>query len=175
VQGNGLARSGEQSVIDVGGRAATVIESTPFSITAQVPADVTPGMNVLRVQSPYGVVEQTVDIRPYAPALFRIVNMTGGRVNSSESPVSRGQSVSIYATGLGLTNMSGSVNPTVVPVTVVISGQELRPSYAGLASGYPGVYQVNLVIPATFPPGLDQTLTLREGNVESAPVGISIQ
>ncbi len=182
ISGNGLARSGEATRVEIGGRAATVVSATPFQITAQIPEDVAAGSNVLRVESPYGSVEQSVEVRPYAPAIFRtgsgrpnLVNATTNQLNSAQNPVTRGQAVVIYATGLGVTSRSGALNPAITPVAVVVSGQELRPTYSGLAPGFAGLYQINVVIPATFPPGLDQTLKLRQMNAESSAVEISIQ
>jgi uncharacterized protein (TIGR03437 family) len=179
--GNGLAQTGETTVVEIGGRAARVVSATAFQLTVQIPQDVSAGSNVLRIASPYGTVEQAIEVRPYAPAIFRvpsgkpnIVNQNN-QANTAQTPASRGQAVVMYATGLGATTRSGALDPVVTPVTVVISGQELRPSFAGLAPGLTGVYQINVVVPATFPPGLDQTLKLRQVNVESAPVEISIQ
>ncbi|MDZ4799551.1 MAG: papain-like cysteine protease family protein [Bryobacteraceae bacterium] len=179
--GNGLARPGAATTLEIGGRPAIVLAATPFRVDAQVPPEVAAGSTVLRLTSPYGGTEQTIEVRPYAPAVFRtatgrpnIVN-ANNQANSPQNPVVRGQAIVIYATGLGVTSRSGTLNPTQTPVNVVVSGQELRPSYAGLAPNFTGLYQVNLVIPATFPPGLDQALRLKQGTVESSPVEISIQ
>jgi len=48
-------------------------------------------------------------------------------------------------------------------------------AFAGLAPGFIGLYQVNVVIPSNTPPGLGIPLTLKQGGVLSNSVGISIQ
>jgi len=47
---------------------------------------------------------------------------------------------------------SGQVSRTNAPVTVVLNGTELPSSFAGLAPGFVGLYQVNVTIPANTPP-----------------------
>jgi uncharacterized protein (TIGR03437 family) len=61
------------------------------------------------------------------------------------------------------------------PVKAVLAGVELTPSFAGLAPGLSGVYQVTLPIPSGTPPGLDLPLLLRQGGVESNTVAFSVQ
>ena len=47
-------------------------------------------------------------------------------------------------------------------------------SYAG-AAGYVGLYQVNIPIPATTPPGAGISLTLKQGGILSNAVTIALQ
>ena len=68
--------------------------------------------------------------------------------------------------------VSSTVTATV---TAVLAGTELRPSFAGLAPGFIGLYQVNLPIPPTTPPGLDLPLLLRQGGVDGNTVSVSVQ
>ena len=55
---------------------------------------------------------------------------------------------------------------TSAPVTVVLNGTELPTAFAGLAPGYIGLYQVNVLIPAATPPGLGIPLTLKSGRTD---------
>jgi uncharacterized protein (TIGR03437 family) len=73
----------------------------------------------------------------------------------------------LYAGGLGPTNPAGTVdggnsseplNRVVNPVTVRIGGQIAQVSFAGLAPGLPGVYQLNVSPPSG--PLADNTVTL---------------
>ena len=97
-----------------------------------------------------------------------------GELNTPLLPARRGEAVVIYATGLGAVSGSGSLRPVQNAVTAVVRGQELRVLYAGLAPGFVGLYQVNLVIPITFAPGLEISVTLKQGNSVSAPVTFSV-
>jgi uncharacterized protein (TIGR03437 family) len=181
--GSGLAREGTETKVQVGGRAATVVAALPFQVNAQVPAQTPPGSHVLRVESSYGAAEQAVEIRDVAPALFRfagdprrgLVVNGDGALNSSASPAARGSSVVVYATGLGATLAANSLAPVQNPVVVLLGGQSVRVSYAGMTPGFVGLYQVNAAIPLTFPPGANVPLVVRQGSAESLPVEISVQ
>ena len=57
-----------------------------------------------------------------------------------------------------------------MPVTAVIGGVTLNAAYAGVSPGTPGLYQVNVALPATMPPGLALPLYLKQGGVVSNTV-----
>lgn len=54
---------------------------------------------------------------------------------------------------------------------------QLTPSFAGLAPGFVGLYQVNVTIPSTYvpPAGGDVGLTLSMQGAAALPLTISIQ
>ena len=81
----------------------------------------------------------------------------------------------IFATGLGAVTQSGQLSSTNMPVTVVLNGTELATSFAGLAPGFIGLYQVNVTIPAGTPPGLALPLTLKVGGQQSNSVLVALQ
>jgi uncharacterized protein (TIGR03437 family) len=60
-------------------------------------------------------------------------------------------------------------------VTAVVNGTELPVSFAGLAPGFVGLYQVNIPIPAATPPGSGVSLTLKQGGQISNAVEIALQ
>jgi uncharacterized protein (TIGR03437 family) len=71
-----------------------------------------------------------------------------------------------------------AINGYEVPELAVmadLNGVALPVSFAGLSPGMPGIYQVNIVIPASAPPGLDLPLVLRQGSVLSHAAAISVQ
>ena len=78
------------------------------------------------------------------------------------APARHGEFVSIYATGLGPVNTEvpgGSAAPlqtldkVKAPVDVIIDGQSADVSFAGLAPGFTGLYQVNARIPVAASAG----------------------
>jgi len=94
-----------------------------------------------------------------------------GRPVSPELPAAKGETVIVYAYGLGPTNAAGSVlDPQEPRLLVTVQDQFLnanpavprnfvaeafnlpaaRMEYAGLAPGQIGLYQLNIVVPATF-------------------------
>jgi uncharacterized protein (TIGR03437 family) len=76
----------------------------------------------------------------------------------ASNPAVAGETVLIFLTGLGLVTpavpdgAAASANPvskTQSPVYVLIDNQMATVSFAGLAPGYAGLYQVNVVVPKT--------------------------
>jgi uncharacterized protein (TIGR03437 family) len=180
--GSGLAHGGSTTKVEVGGRPAVVVAALPFQLNVQIPPETVSGSHVLRVETPYGLVEQVIQVAPVAPAIFRVgsaahgaVVNQDGRLNSLETPARRGETIVIYGTGLGATVREGAVSRAVTPVTATLRGQEVRVTFAGVTPGFTGLYQVNIVIPVTLSPGLAMPLVLRQGGVEAEPVEISVQ
>lgn len=181
VFGAALSRPGGSLRVEIDGQEAAVVMASPFQLNVQIPLDAQPGSHVLRVLSPYGVAEQAIQIDPVAPAIFRDASRrptivhADGKPNSPVNPASRGTAISIYCTGLGAVVPRGALSAAAEPVTVFLQGRPLQPSFAGLAPSLPGVYLVNVALPADLPPSLESSLFLRQGGVDSAPVEISVQ
>ena len=73
------------------------------------------------------------------------------------TPADAGETVVIYCTGLGAVSPAvpdGAPAPpsplsnTVNPVSVTIGGQNAAVQFGGLTPGFPGLYQVNAVVPS---------------------------
>jgi len=85
-----------------------------------------------------------------------IVNGSTIVVADRSSPATAGDTVVIYCTGLGAVTPAVALGlaatgptSTVAPVSVMIGGQVASDViYAGLTPGFPGLYQVNAVVPA---------------------------
>jgi uncharacterized protein (TIGR03437 family) len=60
-------------------------------------------------------------------------------------------------------------------VAVLLNGTELPVLFAGLAPGFIGLYQVNVTIPASTPPGLGIPLALKAGGQQSNSVLVALQ
>ena len=180
--GVGLAGPGASTAVDFDGESASVLSASPFQVNAIVPPDLAPGTHTLRITSAYGTAQQTVTVSTVAPAIFLVGSPAVGAVtnqdnslNSPSNPLVRGQTLVVYATGLGAVVKQGQLSVTAVPVTVVLSGQELPVAFAGLTPGIPGLYQVNVAIPTATPPGLGISLTLKQGGQMSNIVSVTLQ
>jgi uncharacterized protein (TIGR03437 family) len=132
---------------------------------------------------------QSVEAQPAAPEFFLLAHnasgsspvvafnaVTGtligpGGGQPAAVPAKPGDYVALYASGLGLTDpgfapgvVPNQAAPTVVPVSVSLNGQPLAQAdilYSGVAPGFPGVYQVNIRVPADTPGGnLPLSLTI---------------
>ncbi len=181
VFGSGMWAAGSRTTVEFGGLPATVVSATPFQINAAIPLALGPGIHSLRVRSAFGAAEQAVELLSEAPALFLLdggraaaINEDGS-INGPASPARRGRFLTLYCTGLGAVRPRGQLQEAVAPVTVVLEGAEVAATFAGLAPGIPGVYQVNLRLPDAIPPGLALRLRLRQGPVESQSALVAVQ
>ncbi len=109
----------------------------------------------------------TVALSDYAPAFFEIgggqvaARDAQARVIGSSNPALRGQTVQLYANGLGpVENQPASGDPATSAsstcksqATVTIGTQQVTPSFCGLAPGFAGLYQLNAAIPTSLAPG----------------------
>src|SRR3984957_16108370 len=91
-----------------------------------------------------------------------LVRMTGGSVaysgyNWTLSPAHPGDALVLWGTGGGAdpandTGGSSGDQTAAGNFTVNVGGVVITPLFAGAASGYPGLWQINLVLPATIMP-----------------------
>jgi len=182
ILGSGLSGPGGNTIAALDGYALPLIPASPFRLNVRIPEDIPPGNYTLRLQSPFGISEQSVEIRQVAPVIFLLERGRGalvnpaGTINSPLQPVRRGETLLIYAIGLGGLVQEGDLSAVTVPVTAVVNGQELPVAFAGWTAGLDaGIYQVNLTIPTSFSPGVDLPLVLRQGGQESNVVPMSIE
>jgi uncharacterized protein (TIGR03437 family) len=182
VFGAGLADPSAPTALDLDGTSLTVLLASPFQVNAVVPASVAVGSHLLTVHSAFGSVQQQVSVAAVAPGIFQVgVPPIGAVTNTSyaligpTNPLPRGQSLVIFATGLGAVTQNGNLMNTNAAVTAVLNGAELPVQFAGLAPGYPGLYQVNLAVPPSTPPGLGIPLILKVGGQSSNAVNTAIQ
>ncbi|SRR5579871_962751 len=160
--------------VTIGGFPAAMVSTStsPQQINLEVPWEVQGAAQADVVVSSNGVITppQTVMLAPASPALFTVSqNGTGPgaflhgadySAVSATAPAKAGEVVLLYATGLGAVqtpladgNASAGTDATVSPVTVMIGGQAATVQYAGMAPGFAGLYQVNVVIPSGVPSG----------------------
>jgi uncharacterized protein (TIGR03437 family) len=99
------------------------------------------------------------------------------------SPANPGETVVIYCTGLGAVSPavpdgtpppSSPLSNTVNPVTVTIGGQNAAVSFSGLTPGYPGLYQINAVVPGGISGGAVPLVVAVAGQA-SPPVTLAVE
>lgn len=103
-------------------------------------------------------------------------------VNSQNARGRRGEILQLYATGCGATSPAVSdglppaaLSPTVLPVTANVSGIDATVQFAGAHPQFPGICQINIVVPdRPFITGQVQILVSVSGIV-SNPVSAWIQ
>jgi uncharacterized protein (TIGR03437 family) len=140
---------------------------------------------------------QTVAINDGQPGVFTIdqsgsgqghiykITSAGAQILAAPgAPVSAGDVVTIYCSGLGQVNpatlIAGAPAPldvleyTANPVTATVGGVSAQVLFAGLSPGFTGLYQVNLTIPAGVTPGDTTPLVLSVAGVSSKPVTMAV-
>jgi uncharacterized protein (TIGR03437 family) len=103
------------------------------------------------------------------PAISAVVHANGSTV-SVANPAVAGETISLYATGLGAVTANLPLGaaapdyPTTATATlpqILLGDTPLALAFSGLAPGYVGLYQVNAAVPSASPPGsLTGPLTL---------------
>ncbi len=186
--------------VTINGKPAYLWYVSPTQINFQAPDDDTPpGPVPVVVKTTAGSALSVVNLVPAAPSFsviggkyvagiilrpdgsgaygggeYDIIGPTGNSLGYPTVAAKAGDSIELFAVGLGPTASSvpagrpftGSV-PTIPenPVIVYINNIGLRPNFAGLSSA--GLYQINLVVPAGLGTG-DVPITASVGDGSSS-------
>lgn len=110
-----------------------------------------------------------------------IVNNATNQIAGPGAAVTTGDVIVIYCTGLGITDpavASGDIPPGLAPtkntVTLRIGQQTAQVLYAGLTPQYPGVYQINALVPQGIPAGDQTPVTVSVAGQTSPAVTMAI-
>lgn len=181
------------SCITVNGQPIPLIFVSPTQVNAQMPFQAV-GAETVVVHTPGGTSDNfNLIVQPNSPAVFlsgvagpvtnlpTIIRLANNLLVTDSNPVHPGDSLVIYLTGLGQTNPAGTTgfpapgSPLASALTataVTLGGMNLPLTYAGLAPGEVGVYQINLNVPGGVPTGIAMPLTITQG---SGNVTVSIR
>ncbi|HWF07304.1 MAG TPA: hypothetical protein VG297_02515 [Bryobacteraceae bacterium] len=157
-------------------------------INAEIPVDCPAGAATATVSTGGTTMSQAFTVAAAAPGIFT-VNASGagdgviahadGTLVTATNPAVAGETVVIYATGLGPTSpafasgaAANQTNTTVMPVSVTIGGLTAAVMYSGLTQGLVGLYQVN----ATVPVGLtgSQAVVVTVGGQYTSRSGVTM-
>lgn len=138
----------------------------------------------------------SVDVGPLSPAVFSypasgdppqqgaIVNAVTYAVADPAAPVTSGDVLAIFCTGLGAVDQTlpdGAAAPsspianTVLAPTVTIGGVSATVSFSGLAPGFAGLYQIDAKVPAGVAPGSAVPVVVSIGGVSSRLATIALK
>ncbi len=198
----------------VNGELLPLLSVSASEIQAQLPYDLsTPSASVyLRSVQDDGTVQTTtaraVIVAPADPGLFafaghepragmathdsRSFDLKGTPVTSS-NPAAPGETILLWATGLGSAALSGEAKdnlragvpnpqadaPVQIPVTAEVNGIAAEVVSATLPQGSIGVYEVRIVLPADLPASEKAVLTVAQdghpSNAVTIPVGKTVE
>jgi minor extracellular serine protease Vpr len=182
-----------------GGRTQSVqlplFYSSSSQVNAQIPFEALPGTTATLALSVDGQASTpiTLQITSYNPGLFSrtqdgagpgaILHSSSGVPVSADAPAQPGETVSLYATGLGAVNngpatgaaaTASPLSKTQATPLVTIGGLPAVVTYSGLAPGFVGLYQVNVTVPTGLATG-DNTVVLNMGGASSNTVTLSVR
>jgi uncharacterized protein (TIGR03437 family) len=178
------------SQISINGTPAPLLYASPGQVNIQVPYEIVPGTATLTVQTDAGTsAPVSFVVRPVGPGTMTLppashalaVNVADGSVNSPQSPAAPGQYLIVYVTG------QGSVNPAIptgaaapddplsypsAAVLVNIGGQPATVPFAGMAPGFVGLLQLNILVPNVS--AGERNLDISIGGVSANTTTVSI-
>ena len=198
-QSNGLPLpqqlSGTQAFL--GDKPLPILYTSTGQLNVQVPYTV-PVNTQYQLTVQHGVtlsVPQSLVVAAAQPGIFTVNQQGTGQgsiVKSDQvtlaqpgTPAAVGETIVIYCTGLGAVAPAvkeGAPAPTTPPlsttvntVTVMIGGKAAQVAFSGLAPGYAGLYQVNVVVPSAITTGDAVPVVLSVAGQTSPPVTITVR
>ena len=182
--------------VKVGDRFAPLFFVSPGQINALIPYETTgTSTEITIVTGPNAQGNTiTVDLTPTAPGIFTVLDDQGAILNGADNPPTvaapegtfpgshparPGDVVVIYASGMGPVTPSlpsgigSGANGTAIPLlniapTVTIGGQTAAIQFAGLAPGFVGLYQLNVVVPSGISTGSAVPVVITTGQGQTS-------
>ncbi|MCX6614878.1 MAG: hypothetical protein NTZ98_02125 [Acidobacteria bacterium] len=181
--------SGQTTKIDM-----PLFYSSSGQVNAQIPFEARPGTTAIMTLSVDGLAGAPLAVRvaSYNPGLFSRTQDGSGpgailhgdaTPVTSDRPARPGESVSLYATGLGAvdnrpdTGKAASsllLSNTLVRPAVSIGGRDAVVTFSGLAPGFVGLYQVNVIVPTDLADS-EHPVVLNIGGVSSNTVKLPVR
>ncbi|HYL78262.1 MAG TPA: hypothetical protein VEU96_28865 [Bryobacteraceae bacterium] len=187
------------SSIVLAGRQAPLMYASGGQVNAMIPYGiaVNTSQQVAASRGSSISVPQQITVASAAPGIFTVDGsgkgqgiIVGVKANGDQAvadpshPVSAGDVLVIYCTGLGEVNpplIAGNaasltqLEYAVSPATVTIGGVQAPVLFAGLTPAYVGLYQVNATVPPGITPGDTVPVVMTAAGQVSAPVTISVR
>jgi uncharacterized protein (TIGR03437 family) len=167
----------------LGGTPLPLYYVSPSLINVVIPESAS-GLVQLGVQNTLGSHTINVLVEAAAPSIFTqdasgtgaaAALNAGSVLVTPSSPLHRGDYVELFLTGLGATTAHNSLDYANQAPTVMISGQDCPVTYAGRAPGYPGLDQINCVVPSGLSADDSASLTVTSGVRTSNIVTVAVK
>jgi uncharacterized protein (TIGR03437 family) len=98
------------------------------------------------------------------------VDANTGQIVTATTPLRPGDYVELYLTGLGVTSRSNGFDVANVQPTVTIAGVNCPVTYAGAAPGFPGLDQINCIVPSSGLSASSAAAVVVTSGLRSSPV-----
>jgi uncharacterized protein (TIGR03437 family) len=168
----GLNLAGQNVSVTFDGSPASLLYTSATQINLQVPVAVAGSTSAYLAVTVNGQASapQNVALAVVAPAIFNpgILNQDQ-TLNGPSHPAPIGSKIRVYATG--------ATSPSSGAITARLAGSDITPSFAGSATGIPGVQWVDIVIPAGISKGTTNVQVCGSGPARlcSMPAPLSVQ
>jgi uncharacterized protein (TIGR03437 family) len=177
----------------INGKAAPIYFVSTGQINCLVPYSTTGATATIVVQN--GTASSntvTVPVGVTSPGIYSLdqsgtgsgaIEHANGAVVNAANPAVPGETVVVYLTGMGavtptITDGTAStgtpLNKTPIP-TVYVAVQQVSVSFSGLAPGYPGLYQLNVMLPTSLSSTGNLPLAISTANAFHDQVYIPVQ
>jgi len=183
------------TTVTIGGYPAAIFYASPTQLNVQVPYEVSTGSALeVHIDNNGSATNSSFTLESAAPAIFTVnasgtgqgaILNTSYQLVDSSNPAIPGQTyLQIYCMGLGgVTNLpadgapasSNPLSQTASQAQVTIGGVETTASFTGLAPGFVGLYQVNVLVPSSVASGSAVQLSISIGGATSNTVTIAVQ
>jgi uncharacterized protein (TIGR03437 family) len=164
------------------GVTAPLLYVSPGQINAQLPWEVSAAgpVSVIVTNGDSSSMPQPVQVAAVSPSVFGFAGhaLAANLDGSLAAPATPGDTIVLLATGLGAvtpTPITGhnSLDALRIAATlpaISIAGVPARVTFAGLSPQFVGVYQINVVVPASAPPASATVLEI--GSAAQLPISI---
>jgi adhesin/invasin len=183
-QGTPLPLALNGTSVTINGVAVPLLSVSARQINAQAPVELAPGkVAAVVLGGSTDSVAAPVDVAAVAPGILATadghtlaVNYPGATLNSASNPAHPGEYVVVYLTGQGKLDQpvaSGNESPAeplalpLAPVLAKLGGTPAAVAFAGMAPGFVGLLQVNLLVPDV--PAGEQALAITVGGAAANP------
>ena len=183
------------TTVNFNGVAAPISYVSQYRVDVQVPPTLVPGAATTAqlTSNKLNTAQLSLTVQNSVPGLYTagiigtgpgsIINQSGV-TNTKLTPAAKGSVIAVYAAGLGTVNppiAAGAVpplsplSPTTGGVGAFIGGVPSTVQFAGAAPGFPGLYQINILVPATAPSGTQSLLVYANSQPTQNGVTVEIQ
>jgi uncharacterized protein (TIGR03437 family) len=168
------------TTVTIDGFACLLNYAAPTQVNALVTASLSPGLHTLTLQNPQGQHTVTLMIEPTVPTLFTSAGYAAALHSnyqpvSTSNPASVGETISLFATGLGAVSLNNGLETANAIPSVFINGVSSVVTFAGRAPGYQGLDQINVRVPAGIPSGTTIPVLVASGNRTSNQVLLAVK
>lgn len=180
IYGSNLA----SGTVSVSGSPLPLYYVSAPQINALLP-DSASGLTQITVQNSAGQNTVNVYVGTAAPAIFTqdssgtgpasALKSTDQSLVTAANPLHAGDTVELFATGLGLTTPMNGFDYAVLQPTVTVGGVACAVTFAGAAPGYAGLDQINCAIPAGIASSVSAPVVITSGNRASNTATLAIE